>query len=479
MIFSGIEAYRASGFAAKACIVGTGPAGMAVALQLAHAGVKVVMLEAGSDEITADSQEFYQGKVEGDYYFDLDVTRIRLLGGCSNHWAGWCRVLDAHDFEQRDWIPDSGWPIRRTDIEPYFELTRMMLDLVPFRPNVPVSDDIDWVQLIKSPAVHVGEKYRKDLEASLHIAVVMNTMAHELTGDGKRVTGANVWSQGKDAGSITAEHFIVCTGGLENSRLLLWSNEKSNGGVVPNAAALGKYWMEHPQFEPADAILFDTSAFEFDETNEAFFSPTPAAMQRLGIANFGARVIQQPYPGFKALVADLACYAPDTSEWIASGLGAHLRCAAQIYLGWEQAPVETNRITLSQDERDAAGVPRIVLHWKKGSLERKTMVEGLRLFGETLAAKDLGRLRFEEWVLNSESYPDNQEIAGHHHMGGTRMGTDPLKSVVDANCKVHGMENLWIGGSSVFTTSGQCNPTTTLTALALRLGDHLAKKISV
>jgi choline dehydrogenase-like flavoprotein len=479
VIFSGIEAYRASGFAAKACIVGTGPAGMAVALQLAHAGVKVVMLEAGSDEITAESQEFYQGKVEGDFYFDLDVTRIRLLGGCSNHWAGWCRVLDAHDFEQRHWIPNSGWPIKRTDLEPYFELTRTMLDLVPFRPNVPVSDDIDWVQLIKSPAVHVGEKYRRDLEASLEIAVVMNTMVHELTGDGKRVTGANIWSQGKAAGSLTAVHFIICTGGLENSRLLLWSNEKSNGGVVPHASALGKYWMEHPQFEPADAILFDASAFEFDETNEAFFSPTPAAMQRLGIANFGARVIQQPYPGFKALVADLACVAPDTSEWIASGMGAHLRCAAQIYLGWEQAPVETNRITLSPDERDPAGVPRIVLHWKKSSLERKTMVEGLRLFGETLAAKDLGRLRFEEWVLNSESYPDNQEIAGHHHMGGTRMGTDPLKSVVDANCKVHGMDNLWIGGSSVFTTAGQCNPTTTITALALRLGDHLAKKISV
>jgi choline dehydrogenase-like flavoprotein len=57
------------------------------------------------------------------------------------------------------------------------------------------------------------------------------------------------------------------------------------------------------------------------------------------------------------------------------------------------------------------------------------------------------------------------------------MGTDPQRSVVDADCKVHGMANLWIGGSSVFATSGQCNPTTTLTALALRLGDHLARKI--
>jgi choline dehydrogenase-like flavoprotein len=475
VIFKDIEAYRSASHKARACIIGTGPAGIAVALQLAHAGVSVVMLEAGSDEFTDDSQSFYQGKVDGDFYFDLDVTRLRYLGGSSNHWAGWCRVMDAHDFEQRDWIPNSGWPINHRDIEPYFDVTRTMLDLVEFRPNMPLSEDIDWVQLIKSPAVHVGEKYRNTFEASDKIAVVLNTMVTELNGNGKRITSANLWSAGKAAGSIEVDTFVVCTGGLENSRLLLWSNEKSNGGVVPNAAALGKYWMEHPQFEPATAILFDASKIEFDTTNEAFFSPTPAAMQRLGIMNFGARLIQTPYTGVKGMVADLACVAPSISEWIADGVGAHLRCAAQIYVGWEQSPIESNRVELSKVDRDAAGIPRIDLHWKKGELERKTLVEGMRLFGDSLAKTDTGRLRFEDWVLANDPYPEDQEIAGHHHMGGTRMGTDVMTSVVDANCKVHGMDNLYIGGSSVFTTSGQCNPTTTLTALAHRLGDYLGK----
>lgn len=478
MIFADVEKFRASGFKAKACIIGTGPAGMAVALQLANAKIPVVMIEAGTDEITSESQDFYRGEVKGDPYFDLDATRIRLLGGCSNHWAGWCRVMDAHDFDARSWIPESGWPIKRTDLEPYLGLVHTMLDLEDFRPNVPVSDDIDWVQLIKSPAVHVGEKYRPDLEKSAYIALVMNTMVTDIAGDGSKITAVNLWSRGAEAGSFATDHVVICTGGLENSRLLLWSNEKTDGAVVPRAAALGKYWMEHPQFEPAVALLFDESAIEWDAQGEAFFSPSPKAMERLGIMNFGARLIKSPYRGMKGLIADLACYAPETSEWIAFGLGAHLRCAAQIYLGWEQAPLESNHITLSQSERDPAGIPRIVLNWKKGELERRTMVEGLRLFGETLAAKDLGRLRFEDWVLNGVDYPQDQELAGHHHMGGTRMGTDPGKSIVDANCKVHGMDNLWIGGSSVFTTSGQCNPTTTLTALALRLGDHLAKVIT-
>jgi choline dehydrogenase-like flavoprotein len=476
VIFKDINAYRASSHQAKVCIIGSGPAGTAIALQLAFAGVPVVILEAGSDEYTDKSQSFYKGKVDGDFYFDLDVSRLRYLGGSSNHWAGWCRVLDAHDFEKRDWIPNSGWPITRKDIEPYFDVTRTMLDLVEFRPNMPVSDDIDWIQLIKSPAVHVGEKYRGEFEKSEKIAVVLNTMVTELNGDGNQITSANLWSNGLAASKIEADAFVVCTGGLENSRLLLWSNEKSNGAVVPHANALGKYWMEHPQFEPANALLFDASRIEFDIDDEAFFSPTPAAMERLGIMNFGARVIHTPYTGFKGLVADLACVAPSMSEWIASGLGAHLRCAAQIYVGWEQSPVETNRVDLSKEDQDEAGIPRIVLHWKKGELERKTLVEGMRLFGETLTTTDLGRLRFEDWVLASDKYPDDQEIAGHHHMGGTRMGTDVLTSVVDRDCKVHSMRNLYVGGSSVFTTSGQCNPTTTLTALAHRLGDYLAKQ---
>ena len=195
MIFQSIGEFRQSAFAPKVCIIGTGPAGMAIALQLAHAKIPVVMLEAGADEITNESQEFYKGEVRGDHYFDLDVTRIRLLGGCSNHWAGWCRVMDAHDFEQRTWIPDSGWPIKRADIEPFLELTHGFFDLVPFRPNISISEDIDWVQLIKSPAVHVGEKYRTDLKANSRIRMKNRTMVTDLVGEAAKVTSANLWSK--------------------------------------------------------------------------------------------------------------------------------------------------------------------------------------------------------------------------------------------------------------------------------------------
>lgn len=473
MIFEDFESFRASGRTAKVCIIGSGPAGTTIARKLAAAGVPTVIFEAGGTEWSEDSQDFYRGKTVGDPYFDLDVTRLRFLGGCSNHWAGWCRVLDRHDFEPKAWVPDTGWPIRRTDIEPYLEEVHDILELVPFRPDVPISDDIRLVQLIKSPAVRFGEKFHDEIESSPLIALVLNTYVTELTGDGRRVTGARIWSRDRDAGTFVADYYVPCTGGMENSRLLLWSNERSNGAVVPNAAALGRYWMEHPQFLGGDAILADLGIFPTDTTNEAFFSPSPGAMEARQIMNFGIRLIETPYGSVKQVIADLACVAPDFAEWAAGQLGLHMRCASQLYVGWEQAPLASNFIRLSADDRDKVGVPRIELHWKKSELERRTIIEGLRLFGETLAAKDLGRVRIADWLVNGEDYPTDQELAGHHHMGGTRMGDTPDKSVVDRNCKVHGIDNLYVGGSSVFATSGQCNPTTTITALACRLGEHL------
>ncbi|KQT87526.1 GMC family oxidoreductase [Aurantimonas sp. Leaf443] len=473
MIFRSARDYEASGFRPRVCILGSGPAGITIARTLAKMGVPVTVLEAGSDEITAESQAFYEGETIGDTYFPLDVARLRYLGGCSNHWAGWCRVLDASDFLPRAWIPGSGWPIRRADIDPFLGEVHDILDLPPFADDREITEDLHWIQLIKSPAVRFGEKYRVDLQRDPRIALVLNTYASELLGDGTAVTGARVVSQGEPAADIEAVSFVLCTGGLENSRLLLWSHERSGGAVVPRAKALGRYWMEHPQFIAASVVMNDVQTIEFDAAGEAFFSPSPQAMERLSIGNFGARLIPMPYQGLKKRLADLACVAPATAEWLARRASVHLNCGAYVSMGWEQAPDAENRVALSAGERDAAGVPRIELHWKKTEIDHRTLLEGLRLFGRSIAAAEIGRLRIDDWV-EGRAYPDDGELAGYHHMGGTRMGTDPATSVVDADCRVHGMRNLFVGGSSVFPTSGEANPTTTIVALALRLGYHLA-----
>ena len=119
MIFQNIAEFRASGFAPRIGIVGSGPAGVTVARKLAQAKIPSVILEAGGAEYSDESQDFYKGTVVGDPYFDLDSCRLRFFGGSSNHWAGWCRVLEAHDFQARPYVPNSGWPIARADIEPF------------------------------------------------------------------------------------------------------------------------------------------------------------------------------------------------------------------------------------------------------------------------------------------------------------------------------------------------------------------------
>lgn len=478
VIFDSFKNFKPAHFTPKVAVIGAGPAGITVARKLASANIPVVIFEAGSDRFSDDSQAFYGGRTVGDPYFALDETRLRFLGGSSNHWAGWCRLLDDEDFRPKPWVADTGWPIQRRDLEPYLDEVRGILELEPFRPDAAVSADIRQVQLIKSNAVRFGARYRDELAASEDIALVLNSYVTSLEGDGQAINALNLWSLDRQSDRFHADYVVVATGGIENSRLLLWSNELGNGAVVPHAEALGRYWMEHPHFECGNAVLNDVTKFEIDADGEAFFSPSWDAMQRKGILNFGIRLVEMPYEGMKMLVANLACAAPSAAEWMSEGLGQRLKCAAQLHMAWEQAPLVSNQVQLNRTMRDAAGVPRIDLHWRKSPLEHRTLLEGLRLFGQALIEHDIGRVRLADWVADGKSYPfDDMELAGNHHMGGTRMSNDPTRGVVDRDCKVHGMRNLFVGGSSVFPTSGQTNPTTTITALACRLGDHLVRQV--
>jgi len=476
MIFRSMDEFRAAGFKPHVIIIGAGPAGITVALRLAKSKIPCVILDAGGEEMTEDSQDFYKGKVIGDPYFELEMARLRCLGGTSGHWAGWCRPLDAHDFAVRDWVPNSGWPVDHEAVAAHMDVTREILGLAQFEPDAPLSDAINWVDLIRSePVVRFGDKYRAELEASPLIAVVLNTYATDLKAVGARVTDINLMSTGKPSGSISAEKVVVATGGIENSRLLLWSNQVSTDPVVPEAKALGRYWMEHPEFIGGDALIFEPDAFKHAQDGWAFFAPSLKAMQDAGVMNFHVVVMPRTYSWTKQLVSDLACVAPSASEWLAAKAGSSFSCYGnQLGVAWEQAPLYDNHISLSATETDKAGVPRVELHWRKGDLERKTLLEGMKMFGTMFAEKNIGRVRLANWLRDGEEYPINDMMAGYHHMGGTRMSNDPKLGVVDADCRVHGMENLFVAGSSIFTTSGYANPTTTLVAFADRLGEHLA-----
>ena len=114
-----------------ACVIGAGPAGITLARRLAAQGLTVALMEAGGLELTADSQDLYAGEITGLDYYPLDVARLRYFGGTSNHWGGWCRELDAYDFRPHPYAAFSGWPIAKSDLDPYQGEADAILDLAP------------------------------------------------------------------------------------------------------------------------------------------------------------------------------------------------------------------------------------------------------------------------------------------------------------------------------------------------------------
>jgi choline dehydrogenase-like flavoprotein len=142
-------------------------------------------------------------------------------------------------------------------------------------------------------------------------------------------------------------------------------------------------------------------------------------------------------------------------------------------IGTEQAPNPESRITLS-GERDSFHVPRARLAWRLTENESRSVSALMRAIQGHWSKLGVAELQAEHVpIAGRELGKFGGFVDANHHMGATRMGTDPLRSVVDANCKVHDYDNLYIASSSIFPTGGFSNPTLSLLALCMRLCDRL------
>ena len=448
---------------AEFCVIGSGPAGMTIAMELAAAGRKVLMLEAGDEDYSDRSQEVYQGEIVGDPYFPLDTARLRTLGGSSGHWGGWCRPMDALDFGPKPNFAHAHWPIDLSAIEPYFARMSEILGLGALPQDDVLDEEIGFAQTyFFFSDVRFADKYRAHLDASENLTYVTGANVTLLETDGSRITRLKVQGYEGEEMHVEANQYVLATGGIENSRILLWSNQVQNGAIAPNSLPIGKYWMEHPTFEIGEAIL----RADFPRFN--FFRLTEEKQRELGVLNCGLRLFEaNANPN---LWKRLACVSPGLGRTLA---GPDFTCGWHVGASWEQEPVADNRVPLSSTEVDKFGMPRSVLHWRKTQRDLETVRKSAIVMGQYMAEHDLGRLRLKEWVLGEEDYPEDGELAGYHHMGGTRMADNPHEGVVDENCRMYGQENLYIAGSSVFPSGGYANPTVTIVQLALRLADQI------
>lgn len=452
------------------CVIGAGPAGITLARRLAARGRDVALMEAGPLDYSEESQAIYRGENVGLDYFPLDLPRLRYFGGASNHWAGWCRALEAHDFEPKPFNPLSGWPIRQADLDPYRADADAILDLPPTEaaPDLPVRgerDDFRRIQFRWSPPTHFPTKFGDELKGSARILLAVNANLVDLRLDeaGTAVTEARFRSFApEDEGfAVRARGYCLCAGGIENARLLLNFRTQAPDGIGNAHGLVGRFFCEHPHF-----VLADLALAELPPEIE-FYAPTRAFIQARRTLNFGLRLEPGPPVG-SPCSASAPCPPAD--------LRARFPAVGRIRIAHEQALNPHSRVLLGP-ELDALGMRRVRLDWRLTDLDLHTMRASVMAFAKHLAAEDVGRARIRDWLLEERvEVPGTaeDEVGGKHHMCTTRMADDPRRGVVDADCRVHGMRNLHVAGSSVFATGGHANPTYTLVQLALRLGDHLA-----
>ena len=479
------------------CIAGGGVAGITLAIYLARKGTSVLLLEAGGLEPEAESQEIYDGTIVGRDYFGLDVCRLRFLGGTSNHWGGMCYPLDEIDFHERDYAAWSGWPIEKADLQPYAAEACRVLGVTPWRDEGSVLGGSDGhLRKISFQSATVDgqwtnfkDVYLNELTNSPNITVALHANVTDiaLTDDLSAVKGLTVNQLRRDQPSqmVSATKFVVCFGGIENARFLLNCDSQVKSGIGNQRDLVGRFFMEHHHLDVGVAVLSMAGAgwrkglHNFYDA--AYLSPTEKFVKSKRVMNCGLRV-QSGFLATNAIVElkqELKIFAC-SNDWLTgvfcpSDL-AEIN-AVVLRAAWEQAPNPESRVTLGAD-RDQFGKRRTVLDWRVGDLDRRTIRENAVEFGRFLAQSEFGRLRLADWVLDPDQpmpgLGEGEETAGNHHMGTTRMAATAERGVVDSNSKVFGLDNLYIGGSSVFPTCGHANPTFTIVQTVLRLADHLA-----
>lgn len=462
------------------CIAGAGPAGITLALKLAEAGLRVGLLEAGGLEFDQRSQDVYQIESIGrDLYAGL--TRLRYFGGTSNHWSGRCRPFVREDFTRKITGSLPGWPISFDEFNEYLPEAMRILDLpVEGFTTHSISIGGEYFEAERdalSPPTRFAEKYKKRLQDSSNISLYMNCNLVNVSFDDTIavVKKFEVADYKKHRRAIKAKIYVLAMGAIENSRLLLNSDSLMSLDHMKKMTGVG--FMEHLNVEMGEFFL---KKKEVDQKNlGGFTSPKLVSAKDVGRGNvtFGLVKEIKSYGRtakiktfLKGLVCDLRM--EDKIDFITK-----INCPGEgvITTLLEQFPERdggVNRIELSS-QTDYFGLRRAKLNWQLRERDLRTIKVVATEAAKAFAGSGFGFVKLRDYIYKDDVFIPVSPHA--HHMGGTRMAADRADGVVDTDCKVFGVKNLFVAGSSVFATGGGGNPTMPLLQLALRLADYLKR----
>jgi choline dehydrogenase-like flavoprotein len=522
------------------CIIGAGAAGITVALELASdCELNLLMLEAGGLHFAHQAQSLYLGEVEGDRQTPLWRSRFSGLGGSTQIWAGWCRPLEAHDFEHRDYIANSGWPITRDELQSAYRRANEICGLGSYDYDLQTWQDLLAGEPLSSAPellhhifqvrkLRFNEVYYDDLKNAKNIRVYLYSPVMRLYAkqDGRCVDHVEISSYRGKASALNAKQFVLATGGIENARLLLLSGSSQENALGNQNDCVGRYFTDHgfidsgwfvpgndkqdlrfyfPVSHPHDSRqasvrpvitlspevlkegkLLNAAMYFYPgyESHPAFASDAVKAALELweivkgkkftelreiskadaapgDIWEFCKRIGSRPHYILQALLRKAIFKNSTCSRW-----------RTRFY--YECVPSADNRVFLG-DEKDQFGRRQPRLNWHLSDQDLDSAYRFHVCLSSVLQNNGAGDLTYFEELSQWRSKTET----GKHPSGTTRMHNNPKLGVVDKYCRVHGLDNLYVVGSSVFPTAGYTNPTLTIVALAVRLARHLQRNIAM
>jgi choline dehydrogenase-like flavoprotein len=499
----------------EVCVIGAGAAGISLARRLLKLGRTVVLLESGGLDYEAPVAALNSGENDGEDYYELEDSRLRFFGGTTAIWGGRCAELDPIDLERRDYVPHSGWPIGWSELERWYEEARPHFGLPARRPD---PDDLRSAGVslprfeeLETPLWTFDRRFNRfawescsDLEADPRCQIAIHSTVTAIVRGGSGIERVEARSLGTGRLTVRAQAFVLAAGGIENPRLLLASGLGND--------QVGRYFMEHPHARGGRIVrgaawpllkAFGRRHRVAGQDLAALIAPSEALQRRERILNTSLTIVARQPEGRRQFIG-MKAYSGLKHSMAPTKRGRALWMATKKAAGWaqrhvdparpwllhklgnlevallvrgEQAPNPESRITLSGD-KDSTGVPRVRLDWRLSEIDVRSVAVLVDTLGKELARLGLGRVEPAQWLGSGRWRTDplisSHPIGGYHHMGTTRMGTDPGSSVTDPDGRVHGLANLWVAGSSLFPTGGWANPTLTIVALALRSAERIS-----
>jgi choline dehydrogenase-like flavoprotein len=459
---------------ADVCVVGSGAAGITIAREFIGTSYSVIVLEGGGRSFESLSQEPYRSEVVGLSHSGIHRGRARVLGGTTTLWVGQALPLLDIDFQKREFVPH------------FSQFTRI--------PNF-------------------AHKYRADLQAASNVTVLThaNVVRLEATREAAALREVQVRSFQNRRARVRARMFVICCGGIETPRLLLVSDSVEPHGIGNRHDVVGRFFQDHPgvslPVRPRDPKRFSKWYGMFRKAGIRFRQMMVASerlQRKHRILHTGAGIYyplseDDPVVAAKEVLKALRdpqhkLYKVSRALPLLTRRPGKVAAAAFRYyvlrqsasdgstqpylgIGGEQEPNPDSRVTLSR-ATDSLGMRRTVLDWRMTGAQVQSIQVFLQAIAEEWQRLDIADIDPTQLELHGREHGDLGGFGDFfHHMGTTRMGTNPKTSVVDASCRVHGYDNLYIGSSSVFPTSGFSNPTLTIIALCIRISDEIKTRL--